>query len=85
MRLFKQDFLSQFDGTDGEQVEQYLCCEVIYDSSEVTVTLRQKIYAERVLRLYWMWGCATVKTPLEPGTSLSKADSPQHVDPVLHL
>ena len=31
-----------------------------------------------------MWGCATVKTPLEPGTRLSKADCPQHVDPELH-
>lgn len=49
-----------------------------------SVTLRQKVYAERVLRLYGMWGCVTVKTPMEPGTRLSKADCPQHVDPALH-
>eukprot|EP00961_Rhodomonas_salina_P200011 2697957-Rhodomonas_salina.2 len=47
MCLFKQDFLSRFDGTDGEEVEQYLGCAVIFDSSKVMVMLRQKIYAER--------------------------------------
>lgn len=36
-----------------------------------------------MLRAYGMWGCAPVKTPLEPGTRLSKADLPQHVDPEL--
>eukprot|EP00961_Rhodomonas_salina_P093577 1259041-Rhodomonas_salina.4 len=76
MALFKSDFLSRFDGTDEQ--------EVIFDREASSVTLRQKIYAERVLRLYGMWGCATVKTPLEPGTRLSKADSPQHVDAALH-
>eukprot|EP00961_Rhodomonas_salina_P141426 1904124-Rhodomonas_salina.1 len=54
------------------------------DRKEHSVTLRQKVYAERVLHLYGMWGCATVKTPLEQGTRLSKKDSPQHVDPALH-
>eukprot|EP00961_Rhodomonas_salina_P260038 3514085-Rhodomonas_salina.1 len=54
------------------------------DRKKHSVTLWQKVYAERVLHLYGMWGCATLKTPLEPGTSLSKKDSPQHVDPVLH-
>lgn len=50
------------------------------------VTLRQKVtvYAERVLLLYGIWGCAPVKTQLEPGMHSSKADCPQHVDPALH-
>eukprot|EP00961_Rhodomonas_salina_P294095 3934273-Rhodomonas_salina.1 len=84
LQLLKADFLTRFDGTDDGQVEQYLGCEVVFDRQACTVTLRQKVYAERVLRTYCMWGCATVKTPMEPGTRLSKADSPQHVDPVLH-
>eukprot|EP00961_Rhodomonas_salina_P074568 1001294-Rhodomonas_salina.1 len=84
MKLFKGDFLQRFDGTDENDVDQYLGCEVIFDREASSVTLRQKVYVERVLRLYGMWGCATVKTPLEPGTRLSKADCPQHVDPVLH-
>eukprot|EP00961_Rhodomonas_salina_P038073 512003-Rhodomonas_salina.1 len=84
MKKFKEDFLKRFEGTDEGDVEQYLGCEVIYDREASTVTLRQKVYAERVLRLYGMWGCAQVKKPLEPGTRLSKADCPQHVDPALH-
>eukprot|EP00961_Rhodomonas_salina_P278369 3761337-Rhodomonas_salina.2 len=81
---FKKMFLTRFDGTDEGAVDQYLGCEVIMDRKEHTVTLLQKVYTKRVLRLYGMWGCATVKTPLEPGTRLSKKDSPQHVGPVLH-
>eukprot|EP00961_Rhodomonas_salina_P167861 2263001-Rhodomonas_salina.1 len=73
----------RFDGTDEGEVEQYLGCEVIFDREGGKVTLRQKVYAERLLREYGMWGCAPVKTPLEPGTRLSKADSPQLVDPEL--
>eukprot|EP00961_Rhodomonas_salina_P085158 1143384-Rhodomonas_salina.1 len=71
---FKEDFLKRFEGTDEGDVEQYLGCEVIYYREASTVTLRQKVYAECVLRLYGMWGCAPVKTQLEPGTRLSKAD-----------
>lgn len=84
MNYFKADFLKQFDGTDEGEVDQYLGCKVIRDSSTGSITLRQKVYAEKVLRTYGMWGCSTIKTPLEPGTRLSKQDSLQHVDPVLH-
>eukprot|EP00961_Rhodomonas_salina_P200076 2698854-Rhodomonas_salina.1 len=84
MQQFKNDFLKRFEGTDENDVEQYLGCEVIFDREASSVTLRQKVYAERVLLLYGMWGCAPVKTQLEPGTRLSKADCPQHVDPALH-
>eukprot|EP00961_Rhodomonas_salina_P133878 1801435-Rhodomonas_salina.2 len=83
LELFKRDLLKRFDCTDKGEVVQYLGCEVIFDREGGTVTLHQKVYAERVLRAYGMWGCAPVKTPLEPGTRLSKADSPKQVDPVL--
>lgn len=72
--LFKRDLLTRFDGTDEGEIEQYLGCEVIFDSEGRKVTLRQKVYTELVLRAYCMWGCTLVKTPLEPGTRLSKAD-----------
>eukprot|EP00961_Rhodomonas_salina_P264836 3579668-Rhodomonas_salina.1 len=49
LKLFKSDFLTRFDGTDDAAVEQYLGCEVIFDLEAGSVTLRQKVYAERVL------------------------------------
>eukprot|EP00961_Rhodomonas_salina_P279988 3782338-Rhodomonas_salina.2 len=83
LELFKRDLLMRFDGTDEGEVEQYLGCKVIFDREGGKVTLRQKVYAERVLRAYCMWGCTPVKTQLEPGTRLSKADLQQRVDPEL--
>lgn len=64
-------------------MEQYLGCEVKFDLEGGTVTLRKKGYAELVRLAYGMWGCAPVKTPLEQGTRLSKADLQQRVDPEL--
>eukprot|EP00961_Rhodomonas_salina_P006695 90923-Rhodomonas_salina.1 len=80
LELFKHDLCKRFDCTNEGEVSQYLGCEVIFDREGGKVTLRQKVYAERVLRAYGMWGCAPVKTPLEPGTRLSKADSPKQID-----
>eukprot|EP00961_Rhodomonas_salina_P254838 3444252-Rhodomonas_salina.3 len=58
LKLFKDDFLTRFDGTDDSAVEQYLGCKVIFDREACSVTLQQKVYAERVLRTYGMpvWG-----------------------------
>eukprot|EP00961_Rhodomonas_salina_P093026 1252381-Rhodomonas_salina.2 len=85
LELFKHDLCKCFDCTDEGKVSQYLGCEVIFNSKGGKVTLRQKVYAELVLLMYGMWGCVpvTVKTPLEPGTRLSKADSPKQINSAL--
>eukprot|EP00961_Rhodomonas_salina_P230358 3113161-Rhodomonas_salina.5 len=75
LEAFKADSLTRFDCTSDGEVEQYLGCTVVRDRANLTVTLKQSVYAER---------CATVRTPLEPGTRLTSKDSPQQVDPVLH-
>lgn len=86
LKVFKEDFRTRFDWTDDGAVEQYLGCEVIFDLEAGSVTLRQKVYAKHVtvLKTYGIWGCPTLKTLMEPGTRLSKKDSQQHLDPVLH-
>eukprot|EP00961_Rhodomonas_salina_P033472 450365-Rhodomonas_salina.2 len=75
--VFKQTFLTSFDGMDKGAVDHYLRCEVIMDRKEHTTTLQQKVYAQCVLHLYCMWGCTMVKTPLKQGTPLSKKGLPQ--------
>ncbi len=56
------------------------------DSGQVkhTITFRQVIYAQLVLQIYGASDKPSIKTPLEPGMQLSKADSPTGVNPVLH-
>eukprot|EP00961_Rhodomonas_salina_P174121 2347864-Rhodomonas_salina.2 len=49
-----------------------------------TIVFRQAVYARKILQLYGAWDGPTVKTPLEAGVRLSKADSPEVADPVLH-
>jgi hypothetical protein len=41
-------------------------------------------YAERVLRVFNMWDCNPVATPMDPHVRLSKLDCPEVVDPLLH-
>jgi hypothetical protein len=41
-------------------------------------------YAERVLRTFGMWDCNPVLTPLDPNVRLTKRDTPEVVDPLLH-
>ena len=41
-------------------------------------------YAERVLRVFNMWDCNPVATPMDPNVRLSKLDCPEVVDPLLH-
>ena len=50
----------------------------------MTITLRQSVYAHKILQLYYTSDKPTVRTPLEQGVCLSAADSPVLVYPALH-
>lgn len=54
LEAFKADSLTRFDCTSDGEVEQYLGCTVVRDRANLTVTLKQSVYAERVLRAHWM-------------------------------
>eukprot|EP00961_Rhodomonas_salina_P003141 43515-Rhodomonas_salina.1 len=84
LEKFKTSFLTHFEGTDEGDVTTYLGGELIRDSANRTITYCQLIYARKILQIYGAWDQPAVKTPLEAGTWLSKADSPSYVDPALH-
>ena len=62
----------------------YLRCELVCDWANRSITLSQGVYAKKIRQIYWVWDKPAVKTPLEAGVCLSKADCPAVVDPVLH-
>jgi hypothetical protein len=76
--------LDRFIGTDEGEVTEYLGCELVRDRKARTGQLIQAGYAERVLRVFNMWECNPVATPLDPNVSLSKSDCPEVVDPLVH-
>eukprot|EP00961_Rhodomonas_salina_P044210 593875-Rhodomonas_salina.2 len=84
LTAFKKEFLTRFEGTDEGEVTTYLGCELIRDRTARTIIFRQAVYAKKILQLYGAWDKHSVKTPLQPGTRLTKEDSPQIADPVLH-
>jgi hypothetical protein len=84
LAAFKKSFLTRFLGTDEGEVTTYLGCELIRNRAAGTITFRQSVYAQKILMTYGMWDCVPVRTPLEPGTRLTKEDCPLVVDPVLH-
>ena len=53
------------------------------DRKARTGQLIQAGYAERVLRVFNMWDCNPVATPMDPNVRLSKLDCPEVVDPLL--
>ena len=83
LEKFKRAFLKRFEGTDEGEVTQYLGCEITRDFKNKTGTLNQKAYVKKMLQKYDMWDVHPVKTPLEPGTRLTKRDCPEKVDPEL--
>eukprot|EP00961_Rhodomonas_salina_P229365 3099706-Rhodomonas_salina.1 len=84
LEKFKTVFLTLFKGTDEGDVTTYLGGELISYCANSTITYCQSIYARKILQIYCSWDHPAVKTPLEAGTQLSKADSPSYVDPALH-
>jgi len=70
--------------TDEGEVTEYLGCELVRDRKARTGQLIQAGYAERVLRVFNMWDCNPVATPMDPNVRLSKLDCPEVVDPLLH-
>jgi len=77
MAEFKAHMLNRFIGTDEGEVTEYLGCELIRDRKARTGQLIQAGYAERVLRVFNMWDCNPVATPLDPNVRLSKLDCPE--------
>ena len=84
MAEFKAHMLERFIGTDEGEVTEYLGCEHVRDRKARTGQLIQAGYAERVLRVFNMWECNPVATPMDPNVRLSKLDCPEVVDPLLH-
>ena len=84
MAAFKAHMLERFIGTDEGEVTEYLGCELVRDRKARTGQLIQAGYAERVLRVFNMWDCNPVATPMDPNVRLSKLDCPEVVDPLLH-
>ena len=84
MAKFKAHMLERFVGTDEGEVTEYLGCELVRDRKARTGQLIQAGYAERVLRVFNMWDCNPVATPMDPNVRLSKLDCPEVVDPLLH-
>eukprot|EP00961_Rhodomonas_salina_P054468 731796-Rhodomonas_salina.1 len=77
LQAFKQEFLTQFEGTDEGKVTTYLGCELIRDRANHSIIFRQAVYESKILQLYGAWDKQPVKTPLEAGVRLSTADSPE--------
>jgi hypothetical protein len=71
------------DSNDEGKVTEYLGCELVRDRKARTGLIQAR-YAERVLRVFNMWECNPVATPLEPNVRLSKLDCPEVVDPLEH-
>eukprot|EP00961_Rhodomonas_salina_P128293 1728891-Rhodomonas_salina.1 len=84
LQAFKTEFLTCFEGTDEGEVTTYLGCELIRNQADRTILFWQAAYACKILQLYCAWDKPAVKTPLEVGVRLSKADSPKVADPELH-
>eukprot|EP00961_Rhodomonas_salina_P092746 1248272-Rhodomonas_salina.3 len=76
MAAFKKAFLTLFEGTDEGEVTTYLGCELIRDRVARTIIFRQAVYAKKILQLCKAWDKKLVKTPLQPGTRLSKDRGP---------
>ena len=71
MAKFKAHMLERFIGTDEGEVTEYLGCELVRDRKARTGQLIQAGYAERVLRVFNMWDCNPVATPMDPNVRLS--------------
>jgi hypothetical protein len=56
----------------------------VRDQKARTGQLIQSGYAERVLRVFNLWECNPVATPLDPNVRHSKSDCPDVVDPLVH-
>ena len=76
MAEFKAHMLERFIGTDEGEVTEYLGCELVRDRKARTGQPIQAGHAERVLRVFNMWECNPVATPLDPNVRLYKLDCP---------
>ena len=77
MAEFKTHMLERFIGTDEGEVTEYLGCALVRDRKACTGQLIQAGYAKRVLRVFNMWECNPVATPMDPNVLLSKFSAQQ--------
>eukprot|EP00961_Rhodomonas_salina_P179363 2420085-Rhodomonas_salina.1 len=80
LQAFKTEFLTDFEGTYEGEVTTYLGCKLIWNRADRTILFRQAAYTCKILQLYGAWDKQAVKTQLEAGVLLSKADSPEVAD-----
>ncbi len=84
MAELKAHMLERFIGTDEGEVTEYLGCELVRDRKARTGQLIQAGYAERVLRVFNMWECNPVATPLDLNVRLCKLDCPEVLNPLVN-
>ena len=84
MAEFKAHMLDRVIGTDEGEVTKYLGCKLVRDRKAHTGHPIQAGYAEHVLRVFNMWECNPVATPLDPNVRLYKLDCPEVVNPLVH-
>lgn len=61
----------------------YLGCDVVLDWEKGSLSLLQRSYTERVLKIYCFKNATPARTPLSPGMQLTKLDCPAVLDPAL--
>jgi hypothetical protein len=76
----KAEMKEKYGLKDGGDLHFMLGVRVERDREKRTIRLSQRAYAERVLHRFNMSDCTAVRTPLAPGTNLSRADMPISVE-----
>lgn len=76
MNGMKEEMREKYGLKDGGELHFMLGIRVERNRGSRTIKLSQRAYAERVLHRFQMSDCNPAKTPLQPGTNLSKADMP---------
>ena len=74
---FKDELKDVYSMKDLGPLTYCLGMEVSRDSHTHTITVKQTKYIHDVLRRFGMLDCHPIKTPLDPGTKLSKTMAPQ--------
>ena len=79
IREFKENMATKFDMSDLGKLTYYLGIELC--QHENGITLLQRSYASKILEEDGMEKCNPVRTPMEQGLKLSKAEHEKEIDP----
>ena len=74
MKHVKEELSSRFDIKDLGKLRYFLGMSVIQDQEKKESWIGQPKYVERLLTEMGMSNCKPVKTPMDPGNCLVKAD-----------